>query len=367
MGGGMTRSERRRLPKYVIEYEVKGEPYVYFRKKGQKDIRMRGIPWSPEWLALYERLKAGELPPESEKLTPPKENTLAWLCQRYFDSTLFKALDPKTQRVRRQILQSCLDEPTQQNKPDGHKFGAMPLARFTAKGVATLRDRKADLPEAANGRVKAIRAVFKWACLSEVALSHVNPARDVSYRASSNPDGFHTWTLEEVEQYERRHPIGTKARLALALFLYTFQRRSDVHRIGAAHVKNGRLVFTQFKGRNKHPQHMELPILPELRTILEATETGDLVYLINDLGKPFTAAGLGNKMRQWCDQAELPQCSAHGLRKAACVRMAMNGATPHEIMAWSGHKTLKEVERYTREAEKRKLAMASMDKAGTGS
>ncbi len=367
MGGSMTTIERKRLPKYVIEYKVKGEAYVYFRKKGQKDIRMRGVPYSQEWMELYERLKAGDLPPVKNVLEAPKENTLAWLCQKYFAGTEFANLDVGTQRVRRQILQSCLDEPTQADKPNGNKFGAMPLSRFSAKGVATLRDRKKDLPEAANGRVKALRAVFKWACLPEVSLSQTNPARDVAYRKSNNPDGFHTWTLEEVEQYEKRHPVGTKARLALALCLYTFQRRSDVHRIGAAHEKNGRLVFTQFKGRKKHPVHMELPILPELRTILDTTETGDLVYLLNDLGKPFTAAGFGNKMRQWCDQAELPQCSSHGLRKAACVRMAMNGATPHEIMAWSGHKTLKEVERYTREAEKRKLAMASMMKAGTGS
>lgn len=360
--------ERKRLPKYVVEYEVpkgSGKMFVYFRKKGQKDVRMRGTPYSPEWLALYERLISGDTPQASEVLTAPKDGTFAWLSQQYFKSTEFQALDATTQRVRRQILQSCIDEPTIAEKPNGPKMGAMPLARFGAKVVAVIRDRKKEFPEAANGRVKAIRAVFTWAARPEEGLIHTNPARDVQYRKSNNPGGFHTWTIEEVEQYEARHPIGTKARLGMALCLYTFQRRSDVHRIGPAHEKNGRLSFTQFKGRNKeNPVHMEIPILPDLRAILDNTNTGDLVYLLNDLGKPFTAAGFGNKMRQWCDEAGLPNCTAHGLRKAACVRMAMNGATPHEIMAWSGHKTLKEVERYTREAEKRKLAMASQDKAG---
>ena len=307
MGRGM--KERRQLPRYVVEYEVpkgSGKWFVYFRRKGQKDIRMRGTPYSDEWMALYHRLKAGDVPVESESLQPPVENTLAWLCQQYFAGSEFGELDLNgTQRVRRQILQSCIDEPIK----EGSKklMGSMPLRAFGPKVVSVLRDRKRDTPEAANGRVKALRAVFKWACLPEVGLALTNPARDVAYRKGNNPGGFHTWTLEEVEQYEAKHPVGTKARLAMALCLYTFQRRSDVHRIGPAHVRNGRLVFTQFKGRNKeNPIHMELPILPELREIIDATETGDMVWLHNDLGAPFTAAGFGNKMRQWCDQAELP-------------------------------------------------------------
>jgi hypothetical protein len=49
----------------------------------------------------------------------------------------------------------------------------------------------------------------------------------------SGSQGFHTCTIEEVRRYEVRHPVGTKARLALALLLVTGQRRSDVLRFGA--------------------------------------------------------------------------------------------------------------------------------------
>src|SRR5262245_26092563 len=42
-------------------------------------------------------------------------------------------------------------------------FGNCPMARFTPKAVRILRDRKAQFPEAANGRVKVIRAIFRWA------------------------------------------------------------------------------------------------------------------------------------------------------------------------------------------------------------
>jgi hypothetical protein len=68
-----------------------------------------------------------------------------------------------------------------------------------------LRDRKAKVPEAANTRLKALRGLFKWA-LADIDLATrfptgINPARDVpSFRTYST--GHHTWTLEEVTQFE---------------------------------------------------------------------------------------------------------------------------------------------------------------------
>jgi hypothetical protein len=53
------------------------------------------------------------------------------------------------------------------------------------------------------------------------------------------------------------------------------------------------------------------------------------------------------------------------LRKAAARRLAEAGCTPHEIMAITGHKTLAEVERYCREAEKTRLAESGMGKVVT--
>jgi hypothetical protein len=65
--------------------------------------------------------------------------------------------------------------------------------------------------------------------------------------------------------------------------------------------------------------------------------------------------GLGNKMRDWCDAAGLAQCSAHGLRKAAAVILAENGATAPELCALFGWSKLETAEIYIREAQKRKM------------
>lgn len=359
--------ERKRLPQFVIEYKVKGVPYVYFRKQGQKDIRMRGVPYTEEWNALYQQLLAGEVPEERKVVAPPKENTFAWLCQQFFNSTQFdEELDARTRRVRRQILQTCLDEPVRADKPDGPKYGDMPIGRITPKAIAVLRDRKKDKPEAANGRIKAIRSVFTWAGRAEASLVLVNPARDVQYRKPENPDGHHSWTIDEVDQFEEKFPLGTKPRLALALLLYTGQRRSDIVLLGRQHEKNGWLSFTQQKNKRNHPIHLDIPIRPELREALDAGPVGDMVYLVTEFNKPFTANGFGNWFRDRCIEAGVPG-RAHGLRKACATRLADNGATVHEIMAITGHKTVKEVERYTRKANQKKLAESASRRDGKAS
>jgi integrase/recombinase XerD len=98
------------------------------------------------------------------------------------------------------------------------------------------------------------------------------------------------------------------------------------------------------------------------KVIVDATASNHLTFLTTEYGRSFTPAGFGNKFRQCCNEAGLPHCSAHGLRKPAAARLAERGATAHEIMAISGHRSLEEVERYTRAAQQGKLADAAMMK-----
>jgi integrase len=61
--------------------------------------------------------------------------------------------------------------------------------------------------------------------------------------------------------------------------------------------------------------------------------------------------------REWCDAAGLPtRCKPHGLRKAACRRLAEARCSANEIMAISGHATMKEIVRYTAAADQARLA-----------
>jgi integrase len=101
---------------------------------------------------------------------------------------------------------------------------------------------------------------------------------------------------------------------------------------------------------------------PTLRAIIDATPSGHLTLLITELVAPFTAAGFGNWFREQCDMANLHHCSFHGLRKAASLRLAEAGCTPHEIAAITGHASLKEIVRYTQTADRKRLAAAAMAK-----
>jgi len=159
-----------------------------------------------------------------------------------------------------------------------------------------------------------------------------------------------------VRQYEERHPQGSKARLALHLGLFTGLRLSDLATLGKQHIRDGWLYVRPGKTGKSSGVVVEIPVLAELQATIEATETGDLTFLITDLGRPFTVNGLGNKMRQWCDQAGLPQCSMHGLRKAGATIAADNGATDSQLMAIFGWTTKKQTTLYTKKADRKRLA-----------
>jgi integrase len=349
-------------PKYVRDYKDRNGVYrVEFRRKGHKGWPLRQPIRSPEFWEDYRAASNGEVPPgvllrdgfHPASIIGAKRETTRWLVQKYKESAAFRELDLRTQRVRGNILDRFCE-----------KYGAWPYAGLNRQAMLKLRDKKAETPEAANGLIKALRQVFKVAM--EYGYHDFNPAADVPYLRSKNPGGFHAWTMAEVEQFEETHPIGTKARLAMALLLYTCQRRSDVVQFGRQHIVRNRLEFTQHKGRKQNPVRLSIPILVVLRRIIDASPCGDLTFLVTAFNKPFTSNGFGNRFRKWCDEAGLQNCSAHGLRKAAAARMAELGCSQHEIMAIGGWKTLKEVQRYTRSAQQKVLADSATEKLEAG-
>jgi integrase len=232
-------------------------------------------------------------------------------------------------------------------------MAACPIEKVTAAIVMMLMDRKADLPGAANNRKKYLSALFGWG----VKARHMkaNPARDAE-RVGYATDGFHTWSMEEVRQFEARHPVGTKAHLALALLLYTGARRGDAVTLGRQHVKDGVLRYVPRKTRYKRMTASETPILPVLANIINASPTGDLTFIVSEYGQPFTAAGFGNWFRKRCNEAGLPHCSAHGLRKAGATLAAEAGATDRQLMALFDWTSASQATVYTAAADRKRLA-----------
>jgi integrase/recombinase XerD len=337
--------------KYLVEDRDRhGNVRCYVRHPGRPKIRIRGIPGSHEFMAAYQAaLSEADTDDNRKKYRTPAKGAFGAVCLAYYASQTFRALDISTQKWRRRSLDEICEK-------HGHRL----VAHMTPTHVRKLRDEKAAKPGAARNRLKALRALFSWAVEEELA-PH-DPNQGVKFILYT-PKPYHTWTIEEVQTFERRHPIGTKARLAMALMLYTACRREDAVRLGPPHVKNGRLRYRQAKNEHRaNPVDIDIPLHTDLAEIIAATKSGHMTFLTTEYRKAFSVNGFGNKFRDWCNQAGLPHCSAHGLRKATATRLAERGATPHEIMAVTGHKSLEEVERYTREAHKGKIADRAMAK-----
>lgn len=122
-------------------------------------------------------------------------------------------------------------------------------------------------------------------------------------------------------------------------------------------IRDGVLTVRQ----QKTGTPLSLPVRAELAEIVAATPSGNLTLLTTKTGKPYGGNDFSDQFRDWCDAAGLPSnCSIHGLRKAAARRLAEAGCSAHEIASITGHKTLKEVERYTLSAEQARLARQAM-------
>jgi integrase len=354
---------RRVRYKHCIEdVDRHGNVRVYFRPPGEKKQRIRATPGTPEFDRIHAALLTGEPTTlggdTTEKVLSSvgaKSDTLRWLVIQYLKSPEFRRLKAITRARRSSILERICLMP---HPSTGDMFGTKLFSGMRPKHIRNyFRDHDIHHPEAGNGMVKALRQLFQFAISEELADN--NPAKDVPYLRSGST-GFHTWTIEEVNQYRARHPIGTKARLAMDLLLFTGQRRSDIVTFGRQHGKES-ITFTQFKNRDRKPITLTIPILPPLRKSIDAAPTGDLTYLVTIFNKPFTSNGFGNWFKDRCVEADLRHCSAHGLRKAGATFAAENGATERQLMSMFGWTDSKQPTKYTRAANQKLIASGSMN------
>jgi integrase len=325
---------------FVHEYRDRhGRVRRYFRQRGKPLIPLPGSPGSPEFMTAYNAALAVMTVREIGK-TKSAPGTVSAAIASYYRDNRFTALAPGTQKMRRTILERFRAE-----------HGDKRLVGLQKQHIAAILGAKK--PFAARNWLKALRGLMQFAVAA--CLIGSDPTADFE-PAKAKAGRIHTWTEVEIEQYEARHPIGSRARLAMALLLYTGQRRGDVVRMGPQHIRRGVLSITQ----QKTGTELAIPVHPRLAEIIVATECGHLAFLVTAAGGAFSAAGFGNLFREWCNEAGLPQCSAHGLRKAACRRLAEIGCSAPEIAAISGHKSLKEVQRYIEEADQAQLAQAAI-------
>ena len=333
------------LPKWVSEYRDRhGKPRYRFRRKGFAQYLFKAEPgteaFRQEYRACLDGIAAEPVTAGVERAAPGSFNDL---IGRYYRSPDF--LDPgeRTREVYRGVIERWRT-----------KYGDGSVRDLRTSHVEKMMGEMLPHRTAANMLRKRLSALMNFAIRQ--GFITINPVLATRpYRVDTK--GFHTWTEEEIARFETRHHVGTKARLAFDLMLWTGQRGGDVRVMGPQHLRNKRLHVTQ----EKTGATVSLPLLAPLAQSIMAVRTSAMVFLISEHGKPFSRKGFGNKFRQWCDEADLPHCSAHGLRKAAARRFAEAGCSNQQIKAWTGHTTDSEVSRYTAAADQTLLSDAAAE------
>ena len=296
-----------RLRYCVYDPDPNGNDRYYVRRSSRPKIRIRETfqdasgNVTPEFMkAYFEALSALDGKPAAAP-TMPREKTFFWLVDQYYRSDVFKRYDKLTQSDKRSVLDRYCET-----------AGTLPFAALRREDVERSRDKRSSTPGAADKLVKYLRTLFNWAIVKKHA--SFNPA--IGIAKINQSDGWHTWSPAEVDVYRNHYAVGTKARLALEIMITIGARISDAVRVGRQHEANGWLKFVAWKNRNrKSRKTIECPIRPNLAAALAATPTGDLTYLINDLGSAFTINGLGNKMRDWCDEPVSPSVRRTGFER----------------------------------------------------
>ena len=331
--------------KYVHAFRDRlGMARYYFRRAGFKTMPLPGLPGSDEFMGAYRSALGNTAAVEvgSGRTLPGTVNVT---IVGYYSSGQFRKLRPVTKEGYRRILENFRAQ-----------HGDKRVALMERKHVKMLLDEKADKPEAARNLLRTLRVLLQYAV--ETGMRIDNPALGIRLGRRKG-DGYHTWTEQEIERFEACHSVGSKARLALALGIYSGQRRSDVVALGPRDIREGVLFVTQ----SKTGVRLAIPVHPDLAAIIEATPIPITnTFLMTSYGKPFTSHGFGAWFRARCNEAGLPpECSFHGLRKAACRRLAEAGASANVIAAISGHRSLSQVEHYTKQADQARLARTAVN------
>jgi site-specific recombinase XerD len=330
-----------RIPYVKVYADRFGKVRRYFRKPGRKAVALPGVPGSTEFMAAYQAA-LGESPPKPSSRM--REGTVGALICDYLKSPGFTDLAASSKTLYRSVL---------------NKFGTLHGHRMVhdmprSKVASYVYAIGAAHPAMANVTKAVLRKLLGHAV--RTGYRHDNPVSEIDrYKIGTR----HTWTEAELAAFERRWPLGTRERLAYSLLLHTGQRVGDVAKLRRADISDGAISVVQ----QKTGSELSIPIHAELLAALKAGPSNGMTLIGDGHGRPIARNTLTLLMRKAARAAGLPSvCLPHGLRKAQMRRLAEGGASSKEIASISGHKSLREIERYTSAADQKRLSRGAIAK-----
>jgi integrase len=267
------------------------------------------------------------------------------LMQRYLESSNYVRLSPGTKQAYQLTAEKLIRE---------EGIGQRLVAQMKREHVSRMVAKRHAMPGAANNALGILRVLVRFAI--DMGWREDDP----TLRVKRLPAGeHHSWTDQEIAAFEARWPTGTRERVAFALLLDTGQRLDDVRLMSWRDLEGPGINVVQGKTKTR----LWIPLHPDLAAVLQQWPREHVTILNTRFGQPFTRDGFGAWMASRIERAGLPdRCVSHGLRKAAARRLADAGCSVHQIAAITGHQSLKEIERYTKAAEQRRLARDAIDR-----
>jgi integrase len=350
----MTVTTKRTWPNVTAVVDRHGRKRYRFRRKGCSGGYIHGEPGSLEWETDYNRYAAQVVEHGGAKGPLVIPRSFGDLARLYRASPRWRRMQIQTQYSVGRIVDRLLDR----SDRHGNRFGDRPVAAVTVTSLDRMLGKLADTPGAANNMRKAMRMLFAYAI--KLDWRRDNPA------ALTDPfkrgPGFHTWTDDEITQYRGVHSFGTTARLVLELALNTAARRCNIADLRREQLRQGKFHIQHVKGGDATIVRAS----PEALAAIEAMPVAGLGhFVVTSFGKPYTSSGMGNKFREWCDEAGLPHCSMHGLRKAQSRRLAESGATDAQGRAVTGQKRNETFAYYAEKADQAALADTALSNLQT--
>jgi integrase/recombinase XerD len=176
-----------RFKHLVEDRDRHGNIRIYVRVPGRRKVRIRPPFGTDQFVTAYNAAVSDHVA-APRQAREAKAGSFRHLCVLYYGSATFKRLDRATQSWRRRALDSMCEQHAEK-----------PVTRMEARHVRALRDERSDQPGAANTRLKALKALFAWACEEKPEIAPHNPTvgvRKIKYAT----DGHHSWTPEEIAQ-----------------------------------------------------------------------------------------------------------------------------------------------------------------------
>lgn len=312
-------------------------------RKGGSEVQLGREYGSKEFIQRYDEAEQGrKTTGVGARKTRPL--SLSALIVEYYKSPGFLANKQSTKTNHRNILERLREKHGKKRITEDH---------LKREHIIRIISEKAETPHAANRLRTHIGLLLQLSI--DLGWRQTNPVLTIKkYKTPSG--GFHTWTEDEIEQFFKTYAFGTLPHTVMTLLLYTAAARIDVVKLGWGNIKNGRVIYYREKESGRDPQRISVPIMPELQKTLDILPRDQFTFLQSRLKKSRSENSLGNMIRKWCDRASLPECTAHGLRKAQGRRLAEAGCSTKQIQSWLGHKTVSESERYTRDADIERLS-----------